>query len=177
MYSTALIVWSFLGQVLRDGKQASCQAVARVVVHQQQTGGPAPTADTGDYCRARQDFQRAYNYTCTRSGTYTTPNSAGWASPSAAASPRRPVRRSSRNVSSSPGCVGRTPAQTILNLRVVLLSGQWDKVYQASVNAYQPLFLRTPAALPRNAGTMLLKSAHQRDRTRFISRLPPLLGA
>lgn len=60
VYSTALMVWSFLGQVLRDGKQASCQAaVARVVVHQQQTGGPAPTADTGDYCRARAKLSEA----------------------------------------------------------------------------------------------------------------------
>jgi len=54
VYSTALMVWSFLGQVLRDGKQASCQAaVARIVAHQQQIGGAIPTADTGDYCRAR----------------------------------------------------------------------------------------------------------------------------
>ncbi|HEY2839770.1 MAG TPA: IS4 family transposase [Pirellulales bacterium] len=54
VYTTAIMVWSFLGQVLRDGKEASCQAaVARVVVHQQQTGGAAPTSDTGDYCRAR----------------------------------------------------------------------------------------------------------------------------
>jgi putative transposase len=54
IYSTATIVWSFLSQVLRDGKEASCQAaVARIAVHQQQTGGAVPTADTGDYCRAR----------------------------------------------------------------------------------------------------------------------------
>jgi len=54
VYSTAIMVWSFLGQVLRDGKEASCQAaVARVVAHQQQTGGAVPTSDTGDYCRAR----------------------------------------------------------------------------------------------------------------------------
>ena len=26
IYSTAVVVWGFLGQVLRDGKQASCQA-------------------------------------------------------------------------------------------------------------------------------------------------------
>jgi putative transposase len=53
-YPTAIMVWSFLGQVLRDGKEASCQAaVARVVAHQQQTGGAVPTSDTGDYCRAR----------------------------------------------------------------------------------------------------------------------------
>lgn len=54
VYSTAVMVWSFLGQILRDGKEASCQAaVARVVAHQQQTGGATPTSDTGDYCRAR----------------------------------------------------------------------------------------------------------------------------
>jgi hypothetical protein len=54
VYSTAIMVWSFLGQILRDGKEASCQAaVARVAAHQQQTGGATPTSDTGDYCRAR----------------------------------------------------------------------------------------------------------------------------
>ena len=54
IYSTATIVWSFLSQVLRDGKEASCRAaVARIAVHQQQTGGAVPTSDTGDYCRAR----------------------------------------------------------------------------------------------------------------------------
>src|SRR3989337_4011894 len=32
IYSTAVMVWSFLGQVLRDGKEASCQSAgARVV--------------------------------------------------------------------------------------------------------------------------------------------------
>jgi Transposase DDE domain len=55
VYSTAIMVWSFLGQILRDGKEASCQAaVARVAAHQQQTGGAAPTSDTGDFCRARR---------------------------------------------------------------------------------------------------------------------------
>jgi len=54
IYATAVMVWSFLGQVLRDGKEASCQAaVARIVAHQQQTDGATPTSDTGDYCRAR----------------------------------------------------------------------------------------------------------------------------
>lgn len=54
VYSTAVTLWAFLGQVLRDDKEASCQsAVAAVVVYQELTGGPAPTADTGDYCRAR----------------------------------------------------------------------------------------------------------------------------
>ena len=40
IYSTAVMVWSFLGQVLRDGKEASCQAaVARVVSYQEHRGG------------------------------------------------------------------------------------------------------------------------------------------
>lgn len=60
VYSTVIMVWSFLSQVLRDGKQASCQAaVARIVTHQQQVGGAAPTHDTGDYCRARAKLSEA----------------------------------------------------------------------------------------------------------------------
>jgi hypothetical protein len=40
--------------VLRDGKEASCQAaVARVVSYGEQAGLVAPTQDTGNYCRAR----------------------------------------------------------------------------------------------------------------------------
>lgn len=54
VYSSAIMVWSFLSQVLRDGKEASCQAaVARVVSYCQMQGLQAPTDDTGDYCRAR----------------------------------------------------------------------------------------------------------------------------
>jgi hypothetical protein len=54
------MVWSFLGQALRDGKEASCQAaVARLAVHQQQCGGAVPTSDTGDYCRARAKLSEA----------------------------------------------------------------------------------------------------------------------
>lgn len=60
VYSTAVMVWSFLGQALRDGKEASCQAaVARIAVHQQQSGGAIPTSDTGDYCRARAKLSEA----------------------------------------------------------------------------------------------------------------------
>jgi hypothetical protein len=51
VYSTPVMVWSFLGQALRDGKEASCQAaVARLAVHQQQCGAeprghqPRPSA-------------------------------------------------------------------------------------------------------------------------------------
>jgi putative transposase len=60
VYTTALMVWSFLSQVLRDGKEASCQAaVARIVSHCQQQGLHAPTEDTGDYCRARAKLSAA----------------------------------------------------------------------------------------------------------------------
>lgn len=60
IYSTAIMLWSFLGQVLRDGKEASCQsAVSRVIVHQQQCGGDVPTVDTGDFCRARGKLSEA----------------------------------------------------------------------------------------------------------------------
>ncbi len=54
IYSTVVTLWAFLGQVLRDGKEAACQAaVAEVVTYRTLIGQPAPTADTGDYCRAR----------------------------------------------------------------------------------------------------------------------------
>jgi hypothetical protein len=60
IYSTALVVWSFVGQVLRDGKEASCQsAVARVASYCQRQGTALPTADTGDYCRARAKLSEA----------------------------------------------------------------------------------------------------------------------
>jgi putative transposase len=60
VYSTAITVWSFLSQVLRDGKEASCQAaVARVVCHCELAGLEAPTQDTGDYCRARAKLSAA----------------------------------------------------------------------------------------------------------------------
>ena len=54
VYSTAMVLWAFLSQVLRDGKEASCQsAVARIASHCLENGKQAPTHDTGDYCRAR----------------------------------------------------------------------------------------------------------------------------
>jgi putative transposase len=60
IYSTAVMVWSFLGQVLRDGKEASCQsAVARIVTYCHQQELAAPTADTGDYCKARAKLSEA----------------------------------------------------------------------------------------------------------------------
>lgn len=60
IYSTAVMVWSFLGQVLRDEKEASCQAaVARIVTYSEEQGLAPPTADTGDYCRARAKLSEA----------------------------------------------------------------------------------------------------------------------
>ena len=60
IYSTAIMVWSFLSQVLRDGKEASCQsAVARIVSYCHQMGVKTPTCDTGDFCRARTKLPEA----------------------------------------------------------------------------------------------------------------------
>ena len=54
IFSTAIVLWAFLGQVLRDRKEASCQAaVAGIISFCLQVGRAAPTSDTGDYCRAR----------------------------------------------------------------------------------------------------------------------------
>ena len=60
IYSTILMTWAFVGQVLRDDKEASCQsAVANIVTHQQMADLPVPTSDTGDYCRARAKLSEA----------------------------------------------------------------------------------------------------------------------
>ena len=54
IYETTIVLWAFLGQVLRDGKEASCQsAVGRITAFLIRAGEAPPTADTGDYCRAR----------------------------------------------------------------------------------------------------------------------------
>ena len=54
IYNTHIVLWAFLGQVLRDRKEAACQAaVAGIISFCLQVGRTAPTSDTGDYCRAR----------------------------------------------------------------------------------------------------------------------------
>ena len=54
IYSTQVVLWAFLAQVLRDGKGAACaSAVADIATYMQQTGKVVPSGDTGDYCRAR----------------------------------------------------------------------------------------------------------------------------
>ncbi len=60
IYSTTVVVWGFLGQVLRDGKEASCQAaVACIVAYRTWRNESTPTSDTGDYCRARAKLPEA----------------------------------------------------------------------------------------------------------------------
>jgi hypothetical protein len=54
IFSTQIVLWAFLAQVLRDGKGAACAAaVADIATYCQQMGLPVPCGDTGDYCRAR----------------------------------------------------------------------------------------------------------------------------
>jgi len=54
IFCTSIVLWAFLAQVLRGGKGAACAAaVADIATYMQQTGGRAPSGDTGDYCRAR----------------------------------------------------------------------------------------------------------------------------
>lgn len=60
IYSTPLVLWAFLAQVLRDGKGAACaNAVADIATYTQQTARPTPSGDTGDYCRARAKLDPA----------------------------------------------------------------------------------------------------------------------
>jgi putative transposase len=54
LFSTPIVLWAFLAQMLRDGKEAACaSAVTDIATYMLQTGGPVPSGDTGDYCRAR----------------------------------------------------------------------------------------------------------------------------
>jgi hypothetical protein len=53
-FSTPIVLWAFLAQALKDGKGVACAAaVADIATYMQQVGGPVPSGDTGDYCRAR----------------------------------------------------------------------------------------------------------------------------
>jgi len=54
IFSTEVVLWAFLAQMLRDGKGVACSAaVADIATYMLQTGPPPPSGDTGDYCRAR----------------------------------------------------------------------------------------------------------------------------
>ncbi len=55
VYSTAIVLWAFLSQVLADGKLRSCAAaVARVSDFFTMRGTTGPSTDTGEYCCARK---------------------------------------------------------------------------------------------------------------------------
>ncbi|GIW96698.1 MAG: hypothetical protein KatS3mg111_0031 [Pirellulaceae bacterium] len=54
VYTTSIVLWAFMSQVLRDGKEAACQsAVSRIASYLQWTGQGKINPDTRDYCRAR----------------------------------------------------------------------------------------------------------------------------
>lgn len=81
IYSTAVMIWSFLGQILRDGKEASCQsAVARIVTYYDQQQLDPPTSDTGDYCKARGKLSEAAlrDLTCEVAGEVEQQAEASW---------------------------------------------------------------------------------------------------
>jgi hypothetical protein len=59
-YTTAIVLWAFMGQVLRDGKEASCQsAVARISSYLGLSSQDDVDPDTRDYCRARAKLPEA----------------------------------------------------------------------------------------------------------------------
>jgi hypothetical protein len=54
IFSTEVVLWAFLGQCLRDGKQAACEAAVKdIMLGLAQRNQRPPSGDTGDYCRAR----------------------------------------------------------------------------------------------------------------------------
>ena len=60
VFSTQIVLWAFLAQVLKGGKGGACAAaVADIATYLQQVGRPAPSGDTGDYCRARAKLDLA----------------------------------------------------------------------------------------------------------------------
>jgi hypothetical protein len=60
VFSTQIVLWAFLAQVLKGGKGGACAAaVADIATYLQQTGGDVPSGDTGDYCRARAKLDLA----------------------------------------------------------------------------------------------------------------------
>jgi hypothetical protein len=53
-YSTAIVLWAFMSQVLRDGKEASCKsAVSRISSFLKLMSDKETDPDTRNYCRAR----------------------------------------------------------------------------------------------------------------------------
>jgi hypothetical protein len=60
VYTTSMVLWAFLSQVLRDGKEASCRsAVGRIASQWLLRSGRQLDTDTRDYCRARAKLSEA----------------------------------------------------------------------------------------------------------------------
>jgi hypothetical protein len=60
VWNTGLTLWSFIGQILQDGKQRSCNAaVTHATRYRLEHGLEPPGPDSGDYCRARQKLNVA----------------------------------------------------------------------------------------------------------------------
>ena len=58
LWTTGLTLWAFLGQVLHDGKQRSCNAaVTHATRYRLEQGSSPPSPDSGEYCRARQKLK------------------------------------------------------------------------------------------------------------------------
>jgi len=59
-WNTGSTLWSFVGQILQDGKQRSCNAaVTHATRYRLHHGLEPPGTDSGDYCRARQKLNSA----------------------------------------------------------------------------------------------------------------------
>ncbi len=53
-WNTGVTLWAFVGQVLQDGKQRSCNAaVTHAARYMLEQGMQTPSPDSGEYCRAR----------------------------------------------------------------------------------------------------------------------------
>ena len=60
VWNTGLTLWSFISQVLGDGKQRSCNAaVTHAIRYRLEHGLEPPGAHSGDYCRVRQKLNAA----------------------------------------------------------------------------------------------------------------------
>ncbi len=60
IYTPSITLWAFLSQMVFLGELRSCAAaVARVIVFLTSLGQKAPSADTGNYCRARRKLPQS----------------------------------------------------------------------------------------------------------------------
>lgn len=58
LWNTGLTLWAFIGQVLQDGKQSSCNAaVTHAGRYRLEHGLEPPSPDSGAYCRARHKLR------------------------------------------------------------------------------------------------------------------------